>query len=70
MNGISKWLQVNKLSLHLGKTESILLGFVPGVLYKKVFKQVSKLKISCNNVEIAIKSSVQFLVGCYCKMPN
>ena len=26
MNGISDWLQANKLSLHLGKTERILFG--------------------------------------------
>ena len=28
MNGISDWLQANRLSLHLGKTESILFGSV------------------------------------------
>jgi len=55
MNEISKWLQANKLSLHLGKTESILFGSVHKL------KKVSKMKISCNNVEIEAKSSVKYL---------
>ena len=55
MNGISKWLQANKLSLHLGKTESILFGSVHKL------KKVSEMKISCNNVEIEAKSSVKYL---------
>ena len=49
MNEISKWLQANKLSLHLGKTESILFGSV------RKLKHISKMTITCNNVEIEAK---------------
>ena len=55
MNEISKWLQENKLSLHLGKTESILFGTV------RKLKKVSKMKIEGNNVDIEAKSSVKYL---------
>ena len=55
MNKISDLLQGNRLSLHLGKTESILFGSV-----RKLTK-ASKMKISCNNVEIEAKSSVKYL---------
>ena len=55
MNEISKWLQANKLSLHLGKTESILFGSVCKL------KKVSKMEISCNNINIEAKSSVKYL---------
>ena len=55
MNGISDLLQANRLSLHLGKTESILFGSV------RKLKKASKMKISCNNVEIEAKSSVKYL---------
>ena len=55
MNGISDWLQANRLSLHLGKTESILFGSV------RKLKTASKMKISCNNVEIEAKHSVKYL---------
>ena len=55
MNEISKWLQANKLSLHLGKTESILFGSV------RKLKKVSKMKITCNNVNLEAKSSVKYL---------
>ena len=50
MNGISDWLQANRISIHLGKTESILFGSV------RKLKKASKMKISCNNVEIEAKS--------------
>ena len=55
MNEVSKWLQENKLSLHLGKTESILFGSV------RKLKNVSKMNITCDNVEIEAKSSVKYL---------
>ena len=55
MNEISKWLQENKLSLHLGKTESILFGSV------RKLKKVSKMKITCNNIDIEAKSTVKYL---------
>ena len=43
------------LSLHLGKTERILFGSVMKL------KIASKMKISCNNVEIEAKSSAKYL---------
>ncbi len=55
MNEISKWLQENRLSLHLGKTESILFGT------KHRLKKVSQMDITCNNVKIEAKSSVKYL---------
>ena len=55
MNKISKWLQSNKLSLHLGKTESIVFGS------KCKLRNVSEMKISCNDVKIEAKSSVKYL---------
>ena len=55
METVSKWLITNKLSLHLGKTESIVFAS------KKKLKKVSKMKIVCNNVDIESKSSVKYL---------
>ena len=57
MNGISDWLQANRLSLHLGKTKSrpILFSSV------RKLKKAPKMKLSCNNVEIEAKSSVKYL---------
>jgi len=55
MKNISKWLESNKLSLHLGKTESILFGS------KSKLKKMSKLNISCNDVQLESKSSVKYL---------
>ena len=52
---ISTWLQENKLSLHLGKTESILFGS------KKKLSKCSQMSISCNNVDICSKSQVKYL---------
>ena len=53
MSEISKWLQANRLSLHLGKTESILFSSVCKL------KKASKMKISYNNIDIEAKSSVK-----------
>ena len=55
MDKISKWLDCNKLSLHLGKTESILFAS------KKKLKKVSTLDIKCNGVAIEAKSHVKYL---------
>ena len=55
INKISKWLQSNKLSLHLGKTESIVFGS------KYKLRKESKMNISCNNVPIEAKSNVKYL---------
>ena len=50
-------MEENKLSLHLGKTESILFSS------KKRSKNVKDLNIKCNGVDIESKSSVKYL-GC------
>jgi hypothetical protein len=55
LESVSKWLIDNKLSLHLGKTESILFGT------KRKLKQTSKLDIRCNGSKILSKSSVKYL---------
>ena len=47
--------KINRLSLHLGKTESILFGSV------RKLKKVSNMKISCNSMQIEAKSSVKYL---------
>jgi len=55
MHKLNNWLQSNKLSLHLGKTESILFGS------KRKLKKASSLNIWCNNVKLEAKSSVKYL---------
>jgi len=55
LSNISKWLECNKLSLHLGKTESILFGS------KRKLKKVENLNIVCNDVRIESKSAVKYL---------
>ncbi len=52
---INEWLVQNKLSLHLGKTESILFGS------KKKVKKRSQLNISCDGIAIVAKDSVGYL---------
>ena len=52
---LSDWLIDNKLSLHLGKTESILFGS------NHKLKKCSKLNITCHNVTVASTSSVNYL---------
>ena len=49
------WLVDNKLSLHLGKTESILFGT------KRKLALVNEFKVNCNNVEIKSVDNVQYL---------
>lgn len=55
MNKLSVWLESNKLSLHLGKTESILFGS------KRKLKRISKMNILCNGVELEAKKQVKYL---------
>ena len=55
MENMKDWLDSNKLSLHLGKTESILFGS------KKKLKKVSKLNITCHGIEIESKANVKYL---------
>ena len=56
LKSVSVWLEVNKLSLHLGKTESILFGSSKASLNK-----VGNLEISCNGSEIKCTGSVKYL---------
>ena len=55
LRSIQKWLEVNRLSLHLGKTESILFGS------KKKLKISSKMNIACNGCEIQSKEKIKYL---------
>ena len=52
---VSEWLVDNKLSLHLGKTESILFGS------KIRLKSHSNLQISCKGTNIESKEVVKYL---------
>ena len=52
---VSDWLIENNLSLHLGKTESILFGS------KIKLKSESNLRISCKGTDIEPKESVEYL---------
>ncbi|XP_053400521.1 uncharacterized protein LOC128557298 [Mercenaria mercenaria] len=52
---ISAWLVDNKLSLHLGKTESILFGSKPKL------RNGSSLAITCNGVGISASETVKYL---------
>ena len=55
LQDLSVWLLDNKLSLHLGKTESMLFGS------RKKLKLHKSLNISCNGVKISSKSEVKYL---------
>ena len=55
MERVSHWLIDNKLSLHLGETESILFGSKPKL------KKESNLNISCNGTVIQHTDSVKYL---------
>ena len=55
LSNVSEWLESNKLSLHLGKTESILFGS------KKRLSNVNKMNIVCKGNEIVAKESVKYL---------
>ena len=52
---VSEWLVDNNLSLHLGKTESILFGS------KSRLKSQSNLRISCKGTHIESKEVVKYL---------
>ena len=52
---VNKWLISTKLSLHLGKTESILFGS------KHRLKSQSNLNISCKGQSIEAKNSAKYL---------
>lgn len=55
LTNVNDWLVDNKLSLHLGKTESILFGS------RIKIKRTANLNISCRGTKIASKQSVGYL---------
>ena len=55
MRVISKWLQSNRLSRYNWDRQSLLFGSVHKL------RKVSKMKISCNNIQIEPKSFVRYL---------
>ena len=55
LNCLTQWLIDNKLSLHLGKTESFLFGSPQNT------KCNPCLEITCNNVAIKSTTSVKYL---------
>ena len=54
LQNLNDWLVNNKLSLHLGKTESILFGS------KHMMKCQSELEI-CNNTNLIARDTVNYL---------
>ena len=52
---IGDWLSINKLSLHIGKTESILFGT------KRKLNNCEKLNVSCDGNLIESKTNVKYL---------
>ena len=55
MESVIEWLVENRLSLHLGKTESILFGF------NKRLDKRSELHITCNSNDIESGAKVTYL---------
>ena len=55
MGRLSDWLVENKLSLHLGKTESIMFGS------KRRLSKIRSLNVTCRNIAIQSKSVVKYL---------
>lgn len=55
LEAVSEWLICNKLSLHLGKTESILFGS------KTRLRNHYSLNVTCNGQSIVSKDSVKYL---------
>jgi hypothetical protein len=55
LESLNTWLEENKLSLHLGKTESVLFAS------KKKLSVINEMSISCNDVKIEGKKSVKYL---------
>ena len=56
LKSISNWLTDNKLSLHLGKTESILFG-----TKKKLQCTSTQLSVTCEGRMLSAKSTVKYL---------
>ena len=55
LTSVSKWLTDNKLSLQLGKTESILFASKPRL------RSCDQVHITCNNTPIASTNPVKYL---------
>ena len=55
LGAVSEWLCENRLSLHLGKTQSILFGS------KKRISKCSELHVTCNGSVIGSESGVTYL---------
>ena len=55
LESIHEWLTENKLSLHLGKTESILFGS------KRRLNKKKNMKVTCNGSGIESKTNVTYL---------
>ena len=55
LNNANKWLIDNKLSLHLGKTESILFGT------KRKLASINNFQVQCNNISIKSVTNVNYL---------
>ena len=55
LEAVNDWLIDNKLSLHLGKTESILFGS------KRKLAKHSELNIKCGNSQMMPKSEIKYL---------
>ena len=55
LKAVNEWLEENRLSLHLGKTQSILLGS------KKSLQKDDKLHITYNGQDIEMKEKVKYL---------
>ena len=55
LDSVSKWLIDNRLSIHLGKTESILFGT------KRKLSRTNALKVTCNGTDIVSQKSVTYL---------
>jgi len=55
MNNLSNWLIDNRLSLHLGKTETILFGS------KRKIQKAKPLSVKCKNVDIKQTKNVKYL---------
>ena len=56
LEAVSEWLVENRLSLHLGKTESILFGS------KRRLAKDKRLSIKCNGNEIESGTEVTYLI--------
>ena len=55
LESLSIWLEENRLSLHLGKTESILFAS------KRKLRKHKELSVSCNGINVKPKKCVKYL---------